>query len=376
LRRLASVPVVVFACLASGRTSPATPPITELLDRYVAGQFDAAMAQLSERSDFGDLLKQLKSDGPAWINAQGPAERPRRELAAATFALEAARVDEWREWKWVQRQPSMDDFKDAPHAGSYQPLDALTWKPAPLFIEWGCALLRQHETPLPIERWWQLAALAVAQRGEDSQFLIGDLNIGLGAVADETGNPKAEITHLDHVAARFPNEARFGLAQGIAREWHRDSLARANALVAFEAVRNDLDVGAEAAMRVGAMALRAGHPGDALPILNDADRQSRDRYVVYLARFFKGQAYEQLRRPVEAEITYRGAAATVPNAQSAAMALAALLFARDQRLEAQRLAEGAIASDPPAADPWREYAHADDRFWPRLIARLRAEILK
>jgi len=29
---------------------------------------------------------------------------------------------------------------------------------------------------------------------------------------------------------------------------------------------------------------------------------------------------------------------------------------------------------PRAADPWRGYAHADDRFWPLLIARLRAEI--
>ena len=31
--------------------------------------------------------------------AGGDAERERRELAAATFALEAARLDEWSEWK-------------------------------------------------------------------------------------------------------------------------------------------------------------------------------------------------------------------------------------------------------------------------------------
>jgi hypothetical protein len=31
---------------------------------------------------------------------------------------------------------------------------------------------------------------------------------------------------------------------------------------------------------------------------------------------------------------------------------------------------------PPPVDPWRTYADADDRFWPELRDRLRAEIVK
>ena len=58
------------------------------------------------------------------------------------------------------------------------------------------------------------------------------------------------------------------------------------------------------------------------------------------------------------------------------MALATLLFAREQRAEAQRLAVGALSANPQPADPWREYAHADDRFWSELLGRLRAEIRK
>jgi hypothetical protein len=29
---------------------------------------------------------------------------------------------------------------------------------------------------------------------------------------------------------------------------------------------------------------------------------------------------------------------------------------------------------PMPADPWREYVHADDRFWPLLIGKLREGI--
>jgi hypothetical protein len=35
-----------------------------------------------------------------------------------------------------------------------------------------------------------------------------------------------------------------------------------------------------------------------------------------------------------------------------------------------------LAANPRPVDPWRTYIHADDRFWPQLIARLRQEILK
>jgi hypothetical protein len=46
----------------------------------------------------------------------------------------------------------------------------------------------------------------------------------------------------------------------------------------------------------------------------------------------------------------------------------------DRQGEAAALVEASVAGRPPPNDPWRAYAAADDRFWPELVARLRAEI--
>jgi tetratricopeptide (TPR) repeat protein len=326
--------------------------IVALLDRYAAGDFDAALAELPARKSFQPVLDQLKRDGSAWVDGGPEGSRDRREIAAATFALEAARLDAGHEWKWVQAQP----------AG----FPVLSWKPAPLLVEWGCALLRRRETPRPIERWWQLGALAVGHRSEDFEFLAG--NPG-GRVA----NPQDEIEHLDHVIRRFPHEARFVLGGAIALEWRFP----ADALAAFEAVKDHPDVGAEATLRIGRLTLRQGRDiSGAIETLELADAMTRDAYLVSLARYLAGQGYERLRRTDEAERAYRDAVAAVPRAQSATLALAALLFRTERRVEAHRLAADLLAGEAMPADPWREYVHGDDRFWPQIIARLRAEIRK
>jgi tetratricopeptide (TPR) repeat protein len=364
--RLLAVLSVLGSCLAAGQSTDRTPSVLRLLDRYADGAFDLVVRDLSGDVDFNDLLEQLRRDGPAWIAAGGDAERDRRELTAATFALEAARVDAWREWKWIQKQPQMcsDD------GWCYQPPSVLYGKPPPLLIEWGCALLRQRETPRPIERWWQLAAVSVAQRAEDPQFLVGDPNIGRGLGTEEIGNTKDEIKHLEHLTLRFPLENRFLLAQGIARDrvWPED------AEQVYRALQSDPDIAGEAAMRFGAMRLRQRQIADALDLFNRAEMLTRDPYVIFLARYFKGQALERDGRADRAEAAYRGAVATIPHAQSATVALAALAFRNDRRAEAQDLVARMLGADPPPVDPWREFVHADDRFWPLLIARLRAEI--
>jgi hypothetical protein len=331
------------------------------LDRYAAGRFDEVVADLSRFTAIDKLLGALKRETAVWISAGGPADRDRRRLAAATFALEAARVEEWHEWRWIQKQPPMGGGP----GGSYTPHDVLYWRPPPLLVEFGCALLREDVTPRPVERWWQLAALAVAQRSEDFEFLIGDPFASL-----DLDNVKDEIKHLEHAQARFPAEPRFNLAMAIAVEWKWPS----EALKAFDALKDDPNVGAEAMMRAGHVMLRRSAHGDAVKLLDRADGATRDRYVVYLARYFKGLALQRQNKLPEAERAFRGATATIPHAQAATVALATLLFKRDQRGEAQRLAAGMIAADPPPIDPWRAYLHADDRFWPQLIGRLRAQI--
>ena len=112
----------------------------------------------------------------------------------------------------------------------------------------------------------------------------------------------------------------------------------------------------------------------AIATLGRVESKTRDPWVIYLARYFKGQALERKKRLDDAERAYRGALAAVPLAQSGSMALASLLFRSGQRSEASRLVDAMLAAHPQPADPWRGYADADDRFWPVLIGRLRAEI--
>lgn len=360
-RRLALVLLLSSgAFVFTGQLNARQATVTSFLDRYAAGQFEAVVDDLAGDLDFEELLKQLRRDGPAWIDAAGPELRERRELVAVTFALEAARADQWHQWKWIWKPPEM---------GGYQPFPVLDWRPAPLFVEWACERLRQAPTPRPIERWWQLAALAVAQRSEDVHFLVGDPNIGRGAGAGEIGNLQDEIKHLDHVEKRFPDEPRFMLAQGIARtHWPDD------AFKAFSAVLNDEDVGGEAAMRLGALEMRLNKRDEALEQFERVEDLTRDPYVIYLSRFFTGQIRERQRHIEDATEAYRGAVAAWPHAQAATMALASLLFETGRRVEAQALAGAMLAATPPVRDPWREFVHADNRFWPQLVGRLRAEI--
>ncbi len=64
----------------------------------------------------------------------------------------------------------------------------------------------------------------------------------------------------------------------------------------------------------------------------------------------------------------------VPRAQSATVALAAVLARRGARTEAAAIIEDHLAARPQPVDPWRVYAYGDDRFWPELIAHVRQEI--
>ncbi len=369
MRRLLVASLAAFACLAGGWSAARALSVVGLLDAYAAGRFDIVVAELTaDDVDFSDVLEQLGRDGQAWIDATGPDLRGRRELVAATVALEAARAGAWRDWKRTQRQPLMC----ADSGECYQPPSLLHWEAPPLLIEWGCELFRRDTEPRPVERWWQLAALSVAERSEDVQFLIGDPSIGRGVGTAEVGNVEDEIKHLDHVTTRFPQEARFVLAQGIARDraWPDEAAG------VYQALEDDPDVGGEAMMRLGALEMRRRDVDAALKRFDRAEEITRDPYVIFLARYFRGQVHQQRQRYDDAEAAYRGAVAAVPHAGSATVALAALVFRDGRRAEAQGLIEDMLAADPAPADPWREFVHADDRFWPLLIGRLRAEILR
>ena len=358
--------VVLALSLAPHAQSPSA---SSQLDRYFRGDFESVAAELAQRDNLDDVLDGLKREAPAWIDAGGPAERPRRVLAAATLALEAGRAGAFLEWKLIDR-----------YYAEFPPIDTtmVYWKTPPLLIEWGCALLRSQDPPHPDERTWQLAAISAAQLAGDSEFLIG-------SPFQVRHNPEAEIDHLKHVIARFPKEPRFVLAQAIAVEWTtypsppraRAGRARTTtAADAFDRMKGDEAVGAEASLRLGVARHRGGNSSAALELFAKVEQATRDPYLIYLARVFAGQAHEVMKHPADAERSYRGALKVVPNAQTASFALAALLFRSDRPAEASRITESALSAQPLPVDPWREYGAADNRFWPVLIGRLREAIAR
>ena len=351
------------------------PLASSQLDRYYRGEFEAVSRELNALDNLDGVLDGLKRDAPAWIEAGGAGERSRRVLAAATFALEAGRAGAFLDWKLI------DSYR-VEHGlpgGGQPPLINTTmvyWKAPPLLIEWGCALLRSQSTPHPDERTWQLAAIAAAQLAGDSEFLIG-------SPFEVRHNPQDEIDHLKHVVARFPKEPRFVLAQGIAVEWTTYPAAprpsgriarRAEVFDAFDRMKDDEAIGPEATLRLGVARYRRGNSSAALDLFAKVEASTRDPYLIYLARVFGGQAYEALKRPDDAERSYRDALKTVPHAQTASFALAALLFRSDRPSEAARITESTMSAQPQPMDPWREYGAADNRFWPVLISRLREAI--
>ncbi len=377
--RLTTAGLSLIACLVSASALPQGPGKLSLLSRYAAGDFDAVAAELDAQRDFQQILDDLKAHTAPWFDAAGPGDRPRRELAAATFALEAARAASWHEWKILLRPP-----KDT------SPLPTLYWKPAPQLIEWACALLRASPKPRPIEREWQLAALAVAQRAEDPQFLIGLSKIaavdpdlepvpaagGRSRSGDwgrlvEVLNKQDEIRHLEHVRARFPDERRFMLAEAIAR----DQVLPEEAMLGYRSLVDDLDLAGEAEMRIGALHLRRNRTADALQAFARAERLTRDPYVIHLAQVYRGQILARQNRDAAAIDAFRRALAAKPGAQSASVMLAELLIKSGRRLEAQEVMAASLAATP-AGDPFLEHMHGDDRFWPELLTRLRREIAR
>jgi len=379
----AVLPFALVVCATGeSRSLPQEQATTALLNRYLAGDFESTVASVARRDDFDGLLKDLDQSGAAWADGGPPAERSRRALAAATFALESARVAaDTGDWKWVQQiRLNAPGTVHLPGMGNQasSAADAIWWKTPPKLVEWGCALLRRDAEPSVDERIWHLAAVATVERAGDFEFLVG-------SPWEARGNVKDEFEHLAHVIARFPDEPRFALAQAIAIEFHtwRDGfrLARAaafdpsDAIRAFDHMSKDEAIGPEASLRLGYLRLRTNRVDDALSLFSHVQSVTRDRYLVYLAHYFSGQALEQRNRPGDAEREFRSALATVPRAQSATLALAALLVRSSHSTEAAALVDGSLTT-PLAEDPWRGYESADDRFWPALITRLHADILQ
>jgi tetratricopeptide (TPR) repeat protein len=345
------VAAIVSAVLAAGLASsvPRDGPNTVegSLDQYATGQFSQAVRLASGMRDVDAFVKEFERAAPLWIETK-PADRRRRRLAVATFALEIAdaRLDAWHELRGL--------------------------------IEWSCQRLRQEGVPDPSEHLWQLASVALATRTGDCHWAL-DYCTGGGA---ET------VNHLRHGAKRFKDDARFGLAEamlvhGLAEREKSSSMPaykrvasekyQEKAMEEFGPLTGLQPISGEAELHVAQIFFVVTNYDDALEHAHLARAKSRDPVVQYLSGMISGRALEAKGNLSQATAEYRAALVAIPGAQSATIRLATLQTEAGDLEDAYALVERSFVA-PVGDDPWRLFPYGDYVRFPGWIAELRRQI--
>ncbi|MEX2273608.1 MAG: hypothetical protein WD690_19235 [Vicinamibacterales bacterium] len=344
-------PVPVFL-LVLGTAEPMTPPqrvppARQLFELYLKGDHAAAVAPLGTARNVASIARDMVSEGEEWIEeGASPAEIERRRLVAAALALEFTVLRMEDEW-YILR---------------------------PL-IEWGCVQLVKGP-PGDRELAWQRASLAAIQGARDDAFARRP------PVSAERPDAPFSADHVAHAALRFPSDPAVLFAQGFFAEFQvpvegrmrtidvdTADRAAARAIEFYRRAGEDPAFRHESALAIGYIQLRMKRLDAVLPELAVA-AESTDPFVRYLAHLFRGRTLAQLGGVDEAMAAYRAALAVIPNAQSASIALAAMLHAADQPDPAIDIMTKSFAARP-AEDPWREYGFGQFRHWTRYRDQMR-----
>lgn len=380
--------VLTLALIGSSLHGPTAAQIkrldpTALLDAYAQGHHDETLTpvRLATRDQAREFRQHLVLSGTQWVDA-APADRSRRALVAAAFALEAERIRAERgEWT--------DPGDDEVCAGR-------------CVIEWACTLLQSRGAPDEGERVWMLASIALAGGVRDWTFLQSPLS--------RPTQKTVERGHVHHAIARMPDEPRFRLARAVAlssrqpvmgeMETARDGTRTAqipNPLVRMievpsfvlsgleqrrttliEYSREELEklvsvagVGDEARTRLGYLLWARGEAEPALATLRAAGESAQDPDLKYLAHFLAAQTAQALGDFRAAETHYTAALAARPHSQSATLGLATLLYLRGEAHQSYDLMNASRSGRPRDDDPWRMFFYGDFPKLPALVDELR-----
>lgn len=359
--------VVALALWLTG--SAATPraqsvDVTAMLDLYAQGRFDEAIAAATRLPDFGPLRLRFVQDTPGWVAAD-PEQASRRRAAVAGFIVELAAARMETDW------------------GRLSDL-----------IEWTCAqILRPAGPPTEFERAWHRATTALAGRARVRVWLLGPFarlphQKPRPPQPDDPPSPR----HLFHALERFPDDPHFQLAHVVAWTWGRDSEplrnvrrnddgrrgvarpAQLEAVTAFEPLIAIPEIAGEAWIRTGQVHVTVGDHAAALAAFEKAQPLATTLALKYLAHFLAGRSLEALQRPDDAMAAYRRGLDAVPAAESATVALASLLFQRNEHDTAEALIDTTFRSRLTITDPGRLVGYGSFIHWPEIKAAMRAEV--
>jgi tetratricopeptide (TPR) repeat protein len=390
------------ALLAQGRAVP----VKDALDMYERGD-RMVLTGFTSAVSAQRLLSEIEKVAPAWIKAAGKTAAPRRRLIVATFALEGAKA-------------------------------ATLGRGAVPLIEWACDKLRPpygEDVPLPAERIWHQAALAVLEsRGsyrdvmahlwhlntrfrDEPQALLARAWMKQGEWEAIPAEVEA-LPRADSFDYRFPNGAIGGAMplyadtffSSVDRWWSvypqpdrprvppefREPLlpplppldlygsiwttpdqprdVGRRVIREYERAAESPAVAAEARLRIGYLLFVDGRGEEALPQLAEVSGLTRDRVLLHLADLFMGWTHQRAGRKLEAENAYRRALRVVPSSQTTSLWLAMLLQEQGRLTEAQDLMDTSLAASPKEPDPWPLFGQGSFRHWPALIDRLRGDL--
>jgi tetratricopeptide (TPR) repeat protein len=331
---------LLCAIPTAGQQDFAASGVSSVLDAYAAGDFRRVEAQLERIGDPATFFTTLQRTTAEWVSAADVDARPARRLFAAAVAVEAAAR-----------------HMESPRLGHE-------------LIEWGARILAL-DPPRDADRIWYLSAIALSQRALDQSLV-------------RPSPPAGEWDLAVQARTRFPGEDRFHLAPAIVTErlsWRPTQYARLKSpnayaapkdvIRAFEPLLSRVTIRAEVHLRLGHTRLRLGDHAAALEHLSQVLTLTKEPFLRYLAHYFTGRAKQARGDRAGAVAAYAAALEIVPRAQSAALSLAALSFARDDRDRAFALVSDAVNGTEPVDDPWRLYQAADSRFLPGFLGLLR-----
>ena len=360
-------------------SQPAVFDIKPLLDMYLRGKRDDAVARAAAIPDLGPFRLRYVQDAPVWVTAD-PSQREARSSAVAAFLLEvtAARLES--DW------------------GRFSDL-----------IEWTCVQLRTTGQPTPFERAWHVASHALAGRARARLWLLGEsprlphqppvtpppMSRWEERMARKFNQPPPPAPHLMHAIERFPDDPRFQLSRVVAWLWGRDGEPTRNvrrredddgqgrrpvrapqleALVTLQPLTSITEIADEAWIRIGLVHFTAGDFEAALRAFEAAQPIATSTAMSYLAQFNAGRALEGLQRSDEAMRAYQRALAIIPGAESATVALTSLQFMRDDREAAVSAIDRVFGRKPGAPDPGRLVGYGSFLRWDDAKSAMRAAL--
>jgi VWFA-related protein len=316
-----SAPANAPAAAAAPPPRTVSPDVQALADLFDRGEDDALLLRLRQTNDLATILHDFRTLDTPWP------DEPRR---TAVFALEIA----------VAGLRS-GDRRATDEAGR-------------LLAEYAMRI-RTAPQPDPFEcKWLETEADAF-----EGAFMTN-----------------AAMAFVSRSVERCPDAPQLQLAYAVLsdQQWLRGTsrtTGESEVLPRYERAMAFAETNAEARVRAAWLLRRIGQLDRALAVLEGAREPSSDRQVRYLGELVRGQILGALGRDGDAAAAFRAALVEWPGAQSARVALMALLLRRGERAEAAALAESVETAAEDQFDPWWMYWLGGLRRYPADLAALR-----